>query len=82
MTTKRLCSWPGCNQVHDASRFMCREHWFRLPKAMRDAIWATYRAKPFNRANHLVNLRVAIEHARTIAQKGNANGRERETRGG
>jgi hypothetical protein len=24
--------------------FMCRRHWFSLPKAMRDAIWRTYRA--------------------------------------
>lgn len=23
--------------------FMCRKHWFSLPKAMRDAIWTTYR---------------------------------------
>jgi hypothetical protein len=22
--------------------FMCRRHWFALPKAMRDAIWAAY----------------------------------------
>ena len=21
----------------------CREHWFRLPKRLRDRIWATYR---------------------------------------
>jgi hypothetical protein len=23
--------------------FMCKAHWFMLPKAMRDRIWATYR---------------------------------------
>jgi hypothetical protein len=23
--------------------FMCKRHWFALPKAMRDAIWRTYR---------------------------------------
>lgn len=22
--------------------FMCKRHWFRLPKAMRDAVWRTY----------------------------------------
>lgn len=24
--------------------FMCKKHWFTLPKIMRDRIWATYRA--------------------------------------
>ncbi len=24
--------------------FMCRPHWFLVPKPMRDRIWATYRA--------------------------------------
>ena len=23
--------------------FMCKKHWFSLPKKLRDAIWATYR---------------------------------------
>jgi hypothetical protein len=23
--------------------FMCRQHWFALPKSMRDAIWREYR---------------------------------------
>lgn len=24
--------------------FMCKRHWFKLPKHLRDRIWATYRA--------------------------------------
>jgi hypothetical protein len=23
--------------------FMCKQHWFSLPKPLRDAVWATYR---------------------------------------
>ena len=42
-TRDHTCHWPGCKrQVHPAM-FMCKGHWYRLPKALRDRIWATYR---------------------------------------
>lgn len=28
----------------ERGRFLCRAHWFALPKPLRDAIWATWRA--------------------------------------
>lgn len=38
-----FCHWPIC-EVRVAPKFWgCRMHWYRLPKELRDRIWATYR---------------------------------------
>lgn len=36
------CHWPGCKTPVPPSMWGCRHHWFRLPKPLRDKIWATY----------------------------------------
>lgn len=36
------CHWPGCKREVPPRLWGCREHWFRLPKTLRDWIWATY----------------------------------------
>jgi len=38
------CHWPGCGKPVPPSMWGCKPHWFRLPKTLRDRIWATYRA--------------------------------------
>lgn len=37
------CHAKGCAVHVPPKMFMCRSHWFALPKAMRDKIWALYR---------------------------------------
>lgn len=37
------CHWPGCGRQVPPALWGCREHWFRLPTRLRDAIWAAYR---------------------------------------
>lgn len=37
------CHWPGCDKQVPPSMWGCRSHWFRLPKRLRDKIWAAYR---------------------------------------
>ena len=37
------CHATGCQLHVPPTIFMCKPHWFKLPKRMRDAIWATYR---------------------------------------
>lgn len=37
------CHATGCETRVPPAMFMCRHHWFSLPKPMRDAIWRTYR---------------------------------------
>lgn len=37
------CHATACTQHVPPDMFMCRSHWFMLPKRLRDRIWATYR---------------------------------------
>ncbi len=37
------CHAKGCTVPVPPKMFMCRRHWYTLPKSMRDAIWAAYR---------------------------------------
>jgi hypothetical protein len=38
------CPVIGCRCQIDLARLMCRDHWYRLPKHLRDRIWATWRS--------------------------------------
>jgi len=37
------CHATNCSRDVPPSMFMCKAHWFSLPKAMQRKIWATYR---------------------------------------
>lgn len=37
------CHWEGCTKQCPPAMWGCRDHWFRLPKNLRDLIWRTYR---------------------------------------
>lgn len=37
------CHATGCKAKVPPEMFMCRRHWFTLPKPLRDRVWATYR---------------------------------------
>lgn len=38
-----LCHWPGCTAQVPPAMWGCRPHWYRLPLALRNKIWAAYR---------------------------------------
>jgi hypothetical protein len=38
----RSCFWPRCTVIVPADRLGCRGHWYALPKALRDRIWAHF----------------------------------------
>lgn len=42
-TRNHTCHWPGCTRQVPPAMWGCRQHWFMLPKSMRDAIWLAYR---------------------------------------
>lgn len=42
-TRAHHCHWPGCDKQVPPAMWGCRAHWFALPKALRDRIWAAYR---------------------------------------
>lgn len=37
------CHWTGCTKQVPPAMWGCKQHWFRLPKEIRDEIWRTYR---------------------------------------
>jgi hypothetical protein len=41
---KHTCHWPGCGVEVPPKLWGCKSHWFKLPKQLRDKIWATYRS--------------------------------------
>jgi hypothetical protein len=41
-TRSHRCHWPGCGKQVPPAMWGCRAHWFMLPKALRDKVWAAY----------------------------------------
>ena len=39
---RHTCHWTGCGKAVPAAMWGCKEHWFKLPKPLRDAIWKEY----------------------------------------
>lgn len=39
----RECPVDGCDNRHARSLLMCRDHWFSLPKPLRDDLMRAYR---------------------------------------
>ena len=42
-TRSHTCHWPGCERQVPPAMWGCKQHWFALPKPLRDAIWKEYR---------------------------------------
>lgn len=41
-TRRHGCHWPCCDKQVPPAMWGCKLHWFKLPKRLRDRIWATY----------------------------------------
>lgn len=37
------CPHPQCQREKKSQEYACRQHWFQLPKPIRDDIWRGYR---------------------------------------
>lgn len=37
------CHWPECTTAVPPKLWGCKKHWYMLPQALRNKIWATYR---------------------------------------
>lgn len=42
-TREHHCHWPGCNKQVPPAMWGCKQHWFKLPMALRNRIWATFK---------------------------------------
>jgi len=36
------CHWPGCSRQVPPAMWGCKEHWFKLPRVLRERVWAAY----------------------------------------
>lgn len=67
---RHTCHATGCEVRVPPKMFMCRQHWFSLPKSMRDEIWSTYRYNQENRMDPSDEyLEVALRCVRFIEAK-------------
>lgn len=38
------CAALGCDTQAGPAQLMCRKHWYQVPQAVRDEVWAAWRA--------------------------------------
>lgn len=41
-TQRHLCHWPECTKPVPPAMWGCKQHWFKLPKKLRDQVWQAY----------------------------------------
>lgn len=59
---KHSCHWPGCAAQVPPAMWGCRAHWYKLPKRLRDRVWACYRpGQEIDGTPNEAYLRVAAE---------------------
>jgi len=59
------CVVPGCEAEIDPTRLMCRDDWYRLPKRLRDRVWATWRSgQSASSREHRQAVRTAVNYRR------------------
>jgi hypothetical protein len=67
------CAVPGCGQVIDGSRLMCRDDWYAVPKPIRDRVWATWRSRNgVATAEHQEAVRSAVLASQALRPKRSA----------
>ena len=68
------CHWPGCSREVPPKLWGCKQHWFRLPRRLRDRIWATYvPGQEITKTPSRAYIEVAREVQQWIAENGNAH---------
>lgn len=70
-TRDHHCHWPGCTAQVPPAKWGCSKHWFRLPKELRDKVWAAYKpGQEINMRPSREYLDVADEVQRWIKDHG------------
>lgn len=41
MTNYNRCPIDGCTKGRGSGKLMCKSHWFKVPKDLRDRVWST-----------------------------------------
>lgn len=59
---KCFCTVPTCINGRRGSDLMCRDHWFKVPKALRDEVYRLWKAEPLGK-NYMAARQAAIDAA-------------------
>ena len=82
-TRDHHCHWPGCGEQVPPAMWGCKTHWFRLPKALRDRIWATFApGQEVDMTPSAAYLRVADDVQRWIKEQTERDHKAKEIRDG
>ena len=57
------CPAPGCKASIPHHMLFCRQHWFMVPKPLRDEVWRTYRDEAGS-ADHRQAVAAAVDYVR------------------
>jgi len=57
------CHATDCHIKVPPEMFLCKNHWFLLPKVMRDMIWSTYRPGQCDDKNPSLEYCIAAKNA-------------------
>ena len=63
----KQCPIRGCLGEKQDNQVFCRDHWFQVPKPIRDAIWEAYCRKDRNAS--LKNIAEAMRFIRDSKQR-------------
>lgn len=55
------CAIPRCPEKIGPALLMCRDHWYEVPKDLRDEVWAQYRAEGVWSERYMAARDAAIE---------------------
>lgn len=59
------CPVEGCQHYHGPDKVLCRVHWFKSPRRLREAVWEAYYAQ--SRTQSLSAIRRLLKwHAETV----------------
>lgn len=71
-TRNHECHWPGCDRQVPPAMWGCSQHWFKLPKALRNKVWRAYRpGQEVTMTPSAAYIEVAKEVQAWIAESGN-----------
>ncbi len=68
---RHTCHWPGCDTEVPPAMWGCKKHWFKLPQALRNRIWATYKpGQEISKTPSATYLEAAMAVQQWIAEHG------------
>jgi hypothetical protein len=76
MANKHRCAAIGCARLVPDNMLMCSEHWFKVPKTLRDRVWRLYKQRGYGTPGAEELHRIACLDAVAALQRSTARDQE------